>query len=149
MSLALAETRRNDYDEAHRYVAEALKTTNSPSLIVEASRCIAVVKAKEGFHPQSLKDLERIAPLIRSANSHVRYQYLNSLAVELAEVGRLEEASNICDVLLASPYLFAYPEWRETAEEIHLKLYRSRSVISVTQVAPLNVVSLPERSSIS
>jgi hypothetical protein len=104
-----------------------------------------MVRANEGDHKQAVKEFERTFPLIKSIKPVSYYQYLNSFAVELAEVGRLEEASNICDVLLASPYVFAYPEWRETAEEIRLKLYRSRSV-SVTQVASSNVVLLPERS---
>ena len=121
MSLALAEARRNDYDEGHKYFAESLKAANSPALIVEASRCIAILKAKEGFHPQSLKDLEKIAPLLRYTNSHVRSQYYNSCAVELAEVGRLEEARNISNIVLASPYVIAYPEWRETSDDVERK----------------------------
>lgn len=146
MSLAASEAYQGNYNEEHRFFTEALKTTNNLSLIVEASRCMAVVRAKERDHKQAIKEFEKIFPLIKHAAPNFYYQYLNSFAVELAEVGRLEEASNICDVILASPYAFAYPEWRETAEEIRLKLYRSRSVVSFTQVAPYNVVPLPERS---
>ena len=149
MSLAMAEARRGDYDEELKYFKEASKTTNNPSLIVEVSRGIGIVRAKEGDHEQSVKEFERIFPLIKYTTPISYYQYLNSFAVELAEVGRLEEASKICDVLLAFPYVFAYPEWRETAEEIRLKLYHSRSIISFTQVVLSNVVSLPERSTIS
>ena len=147
LSLATTEARRGNYDEELRYFREASKSTNNPSLIVEVSRGIGVVRAKEGDHKQAIKEFERIFPLVRHAKPIFYYQYLNSFAVELAEVGRLEEASRICDVILASPYAFAYPEWRETAEEIRLKLYRSRSFVSFTQVAPYNnVVPLPERS---
>ena len=146
MSLATNEARKGNYDEELRYIAEAYKTTNNPTLIVELSRGTAIVRAKEGDHKQAVKEFERIFPLIKHAAPISYYQYLNSFAVELAEVGRLEEASKICDVLLASPYAFAYPEWRETAEEIRLKLYHSRSIISFTQVVLSNVVSLPERS---
>jgi hypothetical protein len=149
MSLAGIEGRKGKYDEELRYIAEAYKTTNNPTLIVELSRGTAMVRANEGDHKQAVKEFERTFPLIKSIKPVSYYQYLNSFAVELAEVGRLEEASNICDVLLASPYAFAYPEWRETAEEIRLKLYRSRSVVSVSQVIPQNVVSLPERSVVS
>jgi tetratricopeptide (TPR) repeat protein len=150
MSLALSEARRGNYDEEHKYFAQALKTTNSPSLIVEASRCIAVVKAKEGFHQHSLKDLEKISPLLRYTNFHVRYQYYNSCSVELCEVGRLEEARNISNIVLASPYANAYPEWRETSDDIERKGYRqSRSFVPIIQGLQHNIIRLPERENIS
>lgn len=151
MSLAAIEGRKGNYDGEHDYFTEALKTADNPSLIVEVSRCIAVVKAKEGFHPQSLKDLEKTSPLLRYANSHVRCQYYNSCAVELCEVGRLEEARNLSNIVLASPYVFAYPEWRETADDIALKAYRqSRSSVAVPREVVIqdNIVRLPERASI-
>ncbi len=146
MSLATNEARKGNFDEELRYIAEASKTTNNPTLIVELSRGTGIVRAKEGDHKQAVKEFERIFPLIKHIKPISYYQYLNSFAVELAEVGRLEEANKICDVLLASPYVFAYPEWRETAEELRLKLYRSRSIISFSQVTPHNVLQLPERS---
>ncbi len=70
---------------------------------------------------------------------------LNSYAVELGEAGRIEEAANISKIVLASPFAFAYPEWRETGQELALKGYKSRSVISVLKPAldKDNVVPLP------
>jgi hypothetical protein len=144
MSLAATEARRGNYGEEFRYFTEALKTTDNPSLIVEVSRSIAVVKAKEGFHPQSLKDLERIGPLLRYTNPLARYQYYNSCAVELCEVGRIEEARNISNIVLASPYINAYPEWRETRYDIERKGYSSRSAVFVALTSTQqNVVLLP------
>ena len=69
----------------------------------------------------------------------------SSLAVEYGEIGRIEEASNICKVVLASPCALAYPEWRETGSEIALRGYKSRSVISFKQQKPENLLYLPER----
>ncbi len=147
MSLAMSEARKGNYDEELRYFTEASKSTNTPTLIVEASRGTAIVRAKEGDHKQAVKEFERIFPLIKHAAPISYYQYLNSFAVELAEVGRLEEARKICDVLLASPYAFAYPEWRETREDIERKGYHSsRSFTALPErVAPQNIVRLPER----
>src|ERR1051325_4080194 len=71
----------------------------------------------------------------------VYYDYLNSYTVELTEAGRLEEAQNICRVILASPYAFAYPEWRETEQDLVLRGYKSRSSVSVTQQPLSNVVT--------
>lgn len=45
----------------------------------------------------------------------------NSLAVELFAVWRLEEAKNVSQIVLASPFASPYPEYRETREEIALK----------------------------
>ncbi len=110
----------------------------------------------EGFHKQSWKDLERITPLVRYSPPIERFQYLNSLAVELTEVGRIEEASNISRIVLASPFAFAYPEWRETGQELALRGYKSRSSVPVIQsfFKPAkiqnekiqNVLSFPERN---
>ena len=65
---------------------------------------------------------------------HVYYDYLDNLAVELCEVGRLEEARNISQIVLASPFAPAYPEWSETSDEIAGRGRRaSRSVVAFTQ----------------
>jgi hypothetical protein len=66
---------------------------------------------------------------------HVYYDYLNSLAAELANNGRLTEARNASRIVLASPFTRAYPEWRETYDEISVKLpHSSRSVVAWSQL---------------
>jgi hypothetical protein len=48
------------------------------------------------------------------------------------QIGRIEEARNIIRIPLASPYAAAYPEWRETGDEIALRGWRpSRSLVSI------------------
>ena len=146
MAIAMTEAKRGNYDEEFRWFTEASKTANNPSLIVEISRGMAVVRAKEGDHKQAIKEFERIFPLVKYAAPKFYYQFLNSFAVELAEVGRIEEARNISNIVLASDYAFAYPEWRETREDIERKGYRSsRSFVPIIQGATHNVVRLPER----
>jgi hypothetical protein len=115
--------------------------------------CQPLLKAKEGYNRQALKELEAIWPVVKLADSHVYYQYLNSLAVEVGEAGRIEEAQDICKVLLASPYAFAYPEWRETGADVARRGYRSRSSVRVIQSFSekqpekfQNVLQLPERT---
>jgi hypothetical protein len=59
---------------------------------------------------------------------------MNSFAVELCEVGRLEEAKNVSEIAVASPFAGAYPEWRETRNEIALRgCGASRSVVALDQ----------------
>ena len=144
------QARKGDLSSSITYYTEALKHSQIPYTIIQAERTIAAIKGDEGDHHKAVKHLERIAPLVRYSPPIERYQYLNSLAVELVEVGRIEEASNISRIVLASPFVFAYPEWRETWQDLALRGYKSRSSVSVIQsfLAPKkakNVLRLPER----
>jgi tetratricopeptide (TPR) repeat protein len=129
-------------DEAMFFYMESLKTVTSISDYIEASRCIATTKAVEGFNPSALKDLESLIPLLRYAEPKVYYDFLNSLAVELGEAGRKDEARNVIQHVLATPFAIAYPEWRETAEELK-EPNRSFAVISSLPLRPHNVLSMP------
>lgn len=74
------------------------------------------------------------------------YSHLNSLAVELIEVGRIAEAHNISKIVLASPYVGAYPEYRETITDIEMRGRRaSRSIVFIKQynLPAQNVVQMP------
>jgi hypothetical protein len=81
--------------------------------------------------------LENVSPLVQvvaRSNPFYFYTYHNELAFELAESGRLDEAQAACEVALASPYATAYPEWRETGEEIAEKRQTaSTSVVFITR----------------
>ena len=143
ISLGAVEDANRDYASAARYYSEALKYAYNPSLITQASRGVALLKAKEGNNRQALKELEAIWPVVRLADLHVYHQYLNSFAVELGEAGRIDEAQDICKVLLASPFAFAYPEWRETSDDIAFRGYKSRSAVCVIQPVRENFFKLP------
>jgi tetratricopeptide (TPR) repeat protein len=145
ISLAVIESCRGDYTSELHWFTEALRFSHSPSTRTEALRGIAVVKAKEGFNKQALQDLEQMLPLARLGDVRTYHDYLNSLAVELGESGRVEEAQNVCRITLASPYAFAYPEWRETEQDLALRGYKSRSSVPVIQKIPGNLFYLPER----
>ena len=151
IGLAALEAQKGNYESELQLFTQASKFANSPSLYAEIHRSISVVRAKEGFHKQALGELESMFPYIRHADLYAYCQYLNSYAVELGEVGRIEEAQNVCNIVLASPFINAYPEWRETGAGIALRGYKSRSVVLVPEL-PLkvkdNVVPLPvvERS---
>src|SRR5688572_26690587 len=100
------------------FYTEALKSRPAFSEYLKAAIAIAVVRSKEGFHESAVKKLESYIPLIRYAEPLLYFDFLNSYAVELGEVGRKYEARNIIQSVVASPFAFAYPEWRETAEEL-------------------------------
>jgi tetratricopeptide (TPR) repeat protein len=146
ISLAAVETGSGNHSEAIKYYREAIKRSANISTRVQAIRGAIIAEALDGNHALAVKHLEDLGPLAPFLSPFARYQYLNSLAVELGEVGRIEEAKNICKIVLASPYAFAYPEWRETSGEINLRGYKSRSAVSPKQrIAPNNLLHLPER----
>ncbi len=120
-----------------------------PAILYFTTRMIAVLRAAEGDHQGALADLENLFPLVRMASSqqpYAYYDYLNTIAVELTEAGRLEEARNASQIALASPFAHAYPEWRDTLDEIELRaLHPSRSTTAFTREAAewKNVIALP------
>jgi tetratricopeptide (TPR) repeat protein len=121
------------YRETMRIVTRA--DAFDPMSFVQAARMTAVIKGMNGDHRGAIVDLEKILPLARAAAAlrpHTYYDYLNSLSVELTEVGRLENARRAAEIALASPFAPAYPEWQETFDEIVLKQRRaSRSTVAV------------------
>jgi hypothetical protein len=150
LSLAAIAADNGDYATELYFGLESLKASSDFSIRLEALKGIAVIKAKEGDHRYALKDLENLIPIIKYADPLVYCDVLNSYAVELVEVGRVEQAQNVCRITLASPFAFAYPEWRETWQDSALRGYKSRSSVPVIQsfLVPKktqNVLRLPER----
>ncbi|MFP5262506.1 MAG: hypothetical protein ACLGJB_11430 [Blastocatellia bacterium] len=143
-SLAAFEGRKGRIETSFHLYEESLKTAPTVSEQIEVLRSIAVLKAGEGFHTSSLKDLESILPFIHHSEPLAYYDFLNSYAIELGEAGRIEEAQNVSRLTLASPYAFAYPEWRETEQDLALRGYKSRSSVRVKTI-PGNLLYLPER----
>jgi hypothetical protein len=113
-SLAAIEARKQDHEAELRWLIESMKVYPS----AEALRGIAIVKAKEGFNRKALNDLESMLPLAKISRPIVFYSWLNSLATELGEAGRKNEARSISRVVLSSPFAPAYPEWQETANDL-------------------------------
>src|ERR1044072_6327100 len=151
IALAAIEDIQGNHSQQSRCFTEALRLTDNPSIILDTYRGIAIMKARDGFNKQSLADLENLLPLAQYANNKTYYTYLNSLAVELGEAGRIEEAQNGCKITLASPYAFAYPEWREREQDLAIRGYKSRSSIPVIRKIPVvrkvreNVLYMSER----
>jgi len=125
-------------DETIRYCLEAARVGNFNATI-KALRGIAIIKGLEGNHRYAVNDLEKLYPMFKYAPPHIYFDYMNSLAVELGEVGRLEEARNVSSLVIASPFAAHYPEYRETYSEINQRLPRRQSVVRI---------GLPERQDI-
>ncbi|HVG17515.1 MAG TPA: hypothetical protein VNI02_00570 [Blastocatellia bacterium] len=141
MSLAAIAAHKRDYVSELYFFQESLKAGEDLYTILKAHKGIAVIQAREGYHKQSLKYLETFLPLIRYAEPHVYFDYLNSYAVELGEANRKNEARNVIKHVVASPFDFAYPEWQETARDLKEP---SRTFISVPHIKhePIDVQSI-------
>ncbi len=109
-----------------------------PITLVWSQQMIAVVRGLHGDHQQALEDLERLFPLVRAIGKHypsVHYKFLNSLAVELGEVGRIDEARNVCQLTLASPFASTHPGFAETRDELEAKRTSATPSIVAVSVA--------------
>jgi hypothetical protein len=105
------------------FYLEATRASRAVDLLTgtQARIMIAVVRSIDDDHRGALGDLERVWPMVRLASHEhpaLRYDYLNSLAVELAETGRIEEAKHAIEIALRSPFAAKYPNWKATRDEI-------------------------------
>ncbi|HKP86934.1 MAG TPA: hypothetical protein VJZ26_12605 [Blastocatellia bacterium] len=103
---------------------------NIPIIAVEAHIGIASLLGASGDHRHAVKNLERILPLARMAarNTPLYYDFLNSFAVELNDAGKSDEASDVINLVLSTPYVRHYPNWPDTGKEIYRKSHRSSMV---------------------
>ncbi len=151
-----------DLKEALNLNLEAANTASTPygcdlfaSITFQSS--VAVIKSIEDDHRGALDDLESLFPFVRLLamdRPSSLYNYRNSLALELAEAGRIEEAQHNCRIILSSPLAHLYPEWHETAEEVAQKARRaSHSLVAISSApydaAHFNAVNHTDQSSIA
>jgi len=116
-------------DEALRFYPEARRAASSENgcdllttLLLDQE--IACIKSEMGDHRGALADYEKLSPLVQMVsrqNPLYFYFYHNELAVEFAELGRLDEAEAACEIAIDSPFAPAYPEWSETRDDIAAK----------------------------
>ncbi len=140
-SLGVVFHARRDLNSALKLYVEAGrrsvdKAGLDPLAALYTQQNIAIIKSTNGDHRGALDSLERMLPLARAVSlthPHAYYDYLNSLAVEFAGLGRLEEATRASNIAIASPFAPAYPEWRQTWSTIASKQRRaSRSTVAVS-----------------
>ena len=138
MSLAAVDAREGNFDGELKHFTEAVRYADDLPTRIEILTGIAVVKGKEGYHKHAVRELESLTTFLRYAKPDMYYSSLNSLAVELGEVGRVEEAKKISSFVLSSPMISAYPEFQDTAKELEMKARSKRaSCITVPALPPL------------
>ena len=138
MCIAQTLRHRGEYAPALRLCLEAMKLSqkwNDNVAYYDAQIELAIIQSSLSNHNDSLELLDRAFPLIRAIAGRRParyYDYFNSRAVELNEVGRVEEARINVEFALASPFAPGYPEWHDTRDEIGRRGCRSaRSVVTI------------------
>jgi hypothetical protein len=90
--------------------------------VIQAQSLFSLLHSINGDHQESLNLLRGLQPLIEKIGSPyevVKSDFYNSVAFELAQSGKWEEAKVFTNFFLKSPHLSAYPEWLETAKQIY------------------------------
>jgi hypothetical protein len=137
---------QGEFEAALPYYLTAAQASREHDLLVFAAsqKMMAVVRSIYGDHQQALADLERLFPVARTIAKDypgVYYEFLNSYAVELGEVGRLAEAKEVCTVVLASPFVATNPQFVQTRDELAAKRTAATpSIIAVpaaSEIIPL------------
>jgi tetratricopeptide (TPR) repeat protein len=163
-ALGVSYAERGDFAEAARIFAQAAQAAtprHADDLLttVNVQSMEVIFRSLAGDHESALRRLETLRPLVHVLSPSqplTPYIYVNSLAVELGAVGRLEEARRMAEIAMRSPYARVYPEWQETYDEIIVRMRQaSPSVIAgvawpqapaevaVTDSAATNVVAMP------
>jgi len=136
-ALALTYHDLGQIDAAVPLLVEALKAAreHDPLTRIYSHWFLAIERSVQGDHKRALADLENLFPLVRAVAgcSGAFYDYLNSYAVELGEIGRLDEANAALNVALATPFAPAYPNWNRTQAELAAKRrVASPSVVAIS-----------------
>jgi len=131
LSLGACYLIEGQYDEAFRLYVEATKAGSYQEKLA-ALWNISELKSIAGDHQSALEDLSNLWPLVRIAANSENY-YLacwhNEMAVELAAIGNLREASEHSRIAMSSPLALAYPEWQATHTELEELLARPVQVV--------------------
>ena len=131
----------HDPDESLKLRLELAKSESIP-VVVEAAIGIASILGSQGEHDKALKELERVFPLLsKLGNMPLPFDVYNSYATELAEVGKIELASEVIRPVILSPYTPFYPNWPETLKEIEAKSSRK----SMVTISRSNIIYFPVR----
>ena len=125
---------QGELQECLKFQTEALKaapdTLRGLQAKLAAHFTISILKSVLGDHEGALSNLESLAPMVRLVAQNYPYycySYHNALAVELGELGRVEEGQANLAVALNSPYALSHPEWCETREELTAKQRKASS----------------------
>jgi hypothetical protein len=123
LTLGTIEECKGNWTEAARLHVEAMRAGRGvdPFAVAGAVIQLATIRAIAGDHAGALHAFQSIGPLVRAAapsQPSLNPIWHNAVAVELAALGRADEARAAIAIALASPIADAYPEFEQTAAEL-------------------------------
>ncbi|MGH9822297.1 MAG: hypothetical protein ACREDR_03410 [Blastocatellia bacterium] len=141
LSMAAVRQDLGDPQSAARLCREAVAATSSRDYLtlLQASRILAVARSMNGDNVSALAHLERLTPLARHIGNYYPADYLNhlnSLAVELGQAGRIDEARRASRIAVSSPLTAGYPEWLATSRELETLPRRAFVPFTIALGAP-------------
>jgi hypothetical protein len=152
LALGLNALKSNQLDEAKKLLTEAYQISVinncAPITTIHTQGALSGLYSQQGDHDKSALILKKILPdigILGQAFPAYLGMELNNYSYELGQLGKFQAASHIITNVLSSPYASRYPEWQETACEIHearTKLCPNRSSVSVPEQNYFNVVNI-------
>lgn len=117
-----------DYDQSEARYARIQFSSPDRIGLIHLAKMRAVLQSIRGNHEQALRELQGVWRLVRTANTPLHYDILNSVCVELLSIGDVKPAYTLIKGVLASPFAQAHPEWIESHREIARAAYESATV---------------------
>lgn len=153
LSIGQSFRHTGDYTLARSFIKEAHHLASKQQdlfTLYHSQKEIAIDQSLAGNHQGALQTLEASYPIIKSFAStypSLYFDFYNGLAVELKELGRIDEARKSIDVALASPFSKVYDYLHVTRAEVEEQSKRaSQNFIFIGREAIAdNVIALPQR----
>ncbi|MGH9823302.1 MAG: hypothetical protein ACREDR_08635 [Blastocatellia bacterium] len=123
LALGTSYYNEREYSECRFLYLQAANAADEsdPLTRLQSLRAVAVVRAIEGDHLGSLSVLQSLLP----QNLYVGrwypadfYDHLNSIAIEMGELGRVDEATRIINRVLRTQFAKNCPQWLDTKIEL-------------------------------
>ncbi|HYL99921.1 MAG TPA: tetratricopeptide repeat protein [Blastocatellia bacterium] len=113
-------------NEAEPMFREALRASQGSDALsdLQTLRNLAITSAMRGDHRVALSLLVSLVPTAQALGTLYPADFLshlNSLAIELGEVGRVDEANRVIDSVLRSQLAKNRPQWHHTKTELATK----------------------------
>ncbi|HYP27243.1 MAG TPA: hypothetical protein VE262_11040 [Blastocatellia bacterium] len=141
-TIGVIHENNGDFDAARELFAESARYIRRESprdayVFANAIILHSHTRGIEGDSRQALKELSPIKGLVEKLrHPQITAFYFNNIAVELLELGRLDEAAQYSRIACSSPLAFAYAACKETALEIEQQTARKNLVAVAASPEP-------------